>query len=389
MGVVRRLLLALLAALVTVASIEVGLRVSDARGRTIEAGANRTNWRNAELLRGGIFEARQDADRRYALRPGARVEVDGIDFRINRLRARGPDLPQPKPALERRILTLGDSFCFGMWAAEDETLAGHLARMATSAARARGENTLWRPVNLGTPGYHSAQQAIALEADGLAQLPDVVVLYFNSNDIAREGFFYDEALQVLRHDHFPFSPSWKRFLWRSHLYGFALRAHRQSLLARPYSYLDPSVPWAMVRPDVQSHTRRALERIVALVDQRRIPLFFVHQPLMTWSADVRSTDWPLLPVVEWVEEVRRDLGVPGVSLLGWMRNYRDNVDRFPEPSDDGYRIERFFADDAVQAYFRGEVFEPPEDPDFHLTGDGYGEIARIVYPAMRDASLLP
>ena len=72
-----------------------------------------------------------------------------------------------------------------------------------------------------------------------------------------------------------------------------------------------------------------------------------------------------------------------------MRNYADGVDRFPDPPDEGLPIDRYFADENVQAYMRGEAFVMPDEPDFHLTGEGYGHIARLAYPAMQAAGMLP
>ena len=394
---------------------EVFLRATGDRERAMETGINRTNRRWVALLQAQIFEEVADPVRRYAMRPGAEAEVDGWTFRVSSHRSRGPDFPLAKPPGEKRLLALGDSFCFGMWCDEDETLVGHLARMATEAERARGTGIEWRAIDLGVPGYHSGQQLRAFEQDGLALAPDVVVLYYNTNDIDSEGFFFDEELGALRNDHLPLPTGLRRLLWHSHLYGYVVRRHYAALKSIPQAHLDPRVPWSNVRPDNQRATRAAIERIALLCRERGIPLFFVDQPLWTWSGDARSDDWPVLPLVQWAEDLRAELGLPGISLLGFLRGYSDGVDRFAEGAPPDFLPDTYVADEAVaaavadararaaadgrewsglgvdeqRAYLAGAEAKVPDDPDFHLTGEGYGHIARLCYGRMVAAGILP
>ena len=46
------------------------------------------------------------------------------------------------------------------------------------------------------------------------------------------------------------------------------------------------------------------------------------------------------------------------------------------------------ADPVVIGFAPGN-FELPPDPDFHFTGAGYAELARLIYPGMRTAGLVP
>ncbi|MEM7306189.1 MAG: SGNH/GDSL hydrolase family protein [Planctomycetota bacterium] len=377
-------------ALLTLA-VEVYLRVTDFRESTMEAGVNRTNRRWVQLLGAGIFEEIGDPMRHYAMRPGASAEVDGWTFRVSSHRTRGADFPREKPAGEKRLLCLGDSFAFGLWADEDETLVGHLARMATEAEAAAGTGVTWRGVNLGVPGYHSGQQLRAFEQDGLDLAPDAVVLYYNTNDIVAEGLFLDEDLGALYSDHLPLPTGLRRPLWEaSYLYSWIVHKYTRSFHAIPAPMLDERVPWAHVRADNKDATAGAIRRVAELCAERDVPLFFVNQPLLTWSGDVRREDWGVLPLVGWAEDLRAELGLPGISLLGLLRNYADNIDRSPAPPDEGFLVERYIADEAVQEYFAGNTeAELPPEPDFHFTGDGYGHIARLCYPLLRDAGILP
>ncbi len=394
---------------------EIFLRVTHDRERALELGINRTNRRWVALMEARLFEEVDDDVRRYAMRPGARAEVDGWVFRVSAHRSRGADFPAEKPPGEKRLLALGDSFCFGMWCDEEETLVGHLARMAGEAERAAGSGTTWRAIDLGVPGYHSGQQLRALEQDGLPLDPDAVVLYYNTNDIDSQGFFFDERLGALRNDHLPLPTGLRRLLWHSHLYGYVVRRHYGALKRIPQAHLDPRVPWANVRADNQAATRDAIRRIAELCRERGVPLFFVDQPLWTWSGDARRDDWPVLPLVRWAEELRAELGLPGISLLGFLRGYADGVDRFAAGAPADFLPDAYVADEAVvaaleaaralargegqawdaldvdarRAYLARSATAVPAEPDFHLTGEGYGHIARLCYPLLRDAGILP
>lgn len=174
------------------------------------------------------------------------------------------------------------------------------------------------------------------------------------------------------------------------------------------------MPWAHVREDNQRYTRAAIEGIARTCRERGIPLFFVDQPFMTWSGATLDPEWRGLELVAWAEGVRADLELPGVNLLGWLRGYADGVDRFPDrPADflpDAYIADpavelaveraaelarsegRTWAEltlDEVKGYVQRSGVSIPDEVDFHLTGAGYGHIARLCYPPMQAAGMLP
>ena len=391
-------LLSLATVLVLLGGFEAFLRLTGDRDEALATGLNRTHRRWASLVQSDFFEEISDPVRRYAMRPGAEYEVDGWQFVVNSHRTRGAELPQPKPANERRILALGDSFCFGMWCDEDETVVGELARRANEAERAAGTPTTWRAINTGVPGYHSGQQLRALVQDGLELEPDLVLLYFNTNDILGDGFFYDEDLRVLYSDSMPLPTTWRRRLWASHLYGWLERHRERGLSTGGAPHLSATGPFSHNLPANRLATAEALAGIVAACEAADVPLFAIHQPLMSWMGDARSPEWEILPLVDWAEAQFDRLGVPHVNLLGWMRGYRDGVDRGPEgvgPPHE-FQLEQYFADEDVQAYLaalaRGsapESVELPTEPDFHLTAEGYAELARLAYGPLRERGWLP
>ena len=426
----RRLRTGFLAAVFGIAlatlAVELFLRFSGARDKALAGNVTLTNRRWIALTQAGIFEELDDPVRRYAGRPFAEAAIDGFRFRITSHRSRGEDLPSsasgpPRVTGEKVLLCVGDSYAFGLWCDEDETLVGQLVQRANERELERGTGVLWHAANLGVPGYNSVQQLRAFEKDGLALEPDVVVLYFNTNDIEQTGFFFDAELGVLRRDFLPLPVRLRRTLWRwSHLYGWIASAHARAV-ETPDSFLDPRAPHAHTRPANQTATKAAIARIAELCRERGIGLFLVHQPLMTFMGDTRRSDWNMLPLVRWAEEMRAELGIPGLNLLGWMRGYADGVDRMEglapgadQPPPD-FILDTYFADERFQAALRfaqeraraeGQRWESlgfaeqarhlsawrealPALPDFHLSGAGYAHVARLVYPRMQAEGFLP
>ena len=395
---------------------EVGLRVAGYRQAYFETTINKTDADWVALTTGRVLEEHPSSVLRYGMRPGASCDIGPWRFRVTRHGTRGEDFPLEKPPGERRLLCLGDSFAFGMWSDEDETLVGHVARRANERERELGSGATWRAVNLGVPGYHSGQQLVALEETGLALDPDVVMLFFNSNDIEREGFFFDEQRGVLRRDLLPLPTPLRRWLWNSHLYGWIVTRHRRLVEAGDVPpHMNPAVPYAYVREDNQKATCQSISRMAELCRQRGVPFFFVNMPHLTWQGELLREDWSMLPLVEWAENLRHSLQIPGVNLLGLFRGYADGVDRLEEGAPPDFLLDEFGSDHAIRAmvdWARARAAEdgvewrtlgyqekaayivqypgdPPLAPDFHLTGEGYGHLARVVYAAMREQGVLP
>jgi hypothetical protein len=72
-----------------------------------------------------------------------------------------------------RVLTLGDSFAYGIGVGDDETFSAQLERLAPGL----------EVINTGVNGYGTGQELLLLRDEGLAFQPDVVLLSFFWNDI--------------------------------------------------------------------------------------------------------------------------------------------------------------------------------------------------------------
>lgn len=117
-----------------------------------------------------------DRELGWVLRPGA-GGFDPIGYRvaINGLGIRGPATTLEKPAGTRRVLTIGDSYTYGIGVEEEETFSRRLEAML----RARVGKV--EVVNGGTPSFNAYQIATWLETRGMGFAPEVVVYaaYFN------------------------------------------------------------------------------------------------------------------------------------------------------------------------------------------------------------------
>ncbi len=103
----------------------------------------------------------------------------GVHYRINRLGFRGREFGAKKPADTYRIVVLGDSVAFGWGVPLEETMTSLIER----ELNARGGKKV-EVLNLAVQGYESIQQYTVFQKKALALEPDLVLFFFNRNDVA-------------------------------------------------------------------------------------------------------------------------------------------------------------------------------------------------------------
>jgi lysophospholipase L1-like esterase len=132
----------------------------------------------------------------------ASADVD-VEFRINGQGLRADrDYPYAKPPGVFRIVSLGDSYTVGYEVEHEETFAQVLEREL--AARGFAVEVL----NAGVSGYSTAEQVLYLERELVRYEPDVVLVSFYGNDLvdnSRTGLFRleDGVLVEAAHDYVP------------------------------------------------------------------------------------------------------------------------------------------------------------------------------------------
>jgi hypothetical protein len=109
---------------------------------------------------------------------------------VNSHGARGAEeYPLAKPAGEKRIVVVGDSFTFGEGVPDDDVYTALLQRQFDGV----------RVINLGVLGYGTDQQYLRLRRDGFAFDPDQVILAFFGPNAERNVLsFRDSAKPMFR-----------------------------------------------------------------------------------------------------------------------------------------------------------------------------------------------
>jgi len=179
----KKLLLMLGSILVSLAIVEVGLRI---------AGYSYPEFYVA------------DANRGYALRPGMEgwYRKEGAAFvRINGDGLRDRDHAKTKPANTLRIAVLGDSYTEAFQVPFEESFCAVLEQKLRECPSLSGQNV--EVINFGVSGYGTAQELITLRDHVWQYSPDIVLLALTTNnDIS------DNLRALKKTDEIPY------FVWR-------------------------------------------------------------------------------------------------------------------------------------------------------------------------------
>src|SRR5688572_10009858 len=117
----------------------------------------------------GLLAPNQDVTDRRKAALSHRVRVNGLGYR-------GPEFPRTKPSGETRLVMAGDSFTYGDFVNDDDTLPAQLQRELTRRC------PRLRVINAGIGGTtidaqsHMVERALTID-------PDLVVLTFSENDL--------------------------------------------------------------------------------------------------------------------------------------------------------------------------------------------------------------
>lgn len=98
--------------------------------------------------------------------PGTRTEMDAT-VSVNSLGFRGAEVSELKPSGVKRVVVLGDSTVYGHGVEDRETFSEQLSKRLGDRVQV---------LNLGTPGYSSAQSINLMTMRGWRLQPDVVVI---------------------------------------------------------------------------------------------------------------------------------------------------------------------------------------------------------------------
>jgi hypothetical protein len=229
-----------------------------------------------------------------------------VDFSINEQGIRDPrvfKVKKPKDVL--RVLILGDSFAMGYGVSYEDSVPAHLESLLSGYLDGPVE-----VINLGVSGFGTAESLIALEADGWAFEPDIVMSYWHGSDLqdnVRSQLYELSAAGLVRKNRtylpavalrtwlFSF-PAYRWVAEHSHLYGW-LRGEG-GRISREMLFLYNSMrangtAETEVDPDVISSKVRLsltlLHRMQSACVTRGVPFFVADIPSNIAPGVYRST----------------------------------------------------------------------------------------------------
>jgi hypothetical protein len=235
----------------------------------------------------------------------------------NSLGYRDLERTQRKPDGVRRVVSLGDSFAWGVGIEHDDTYARRVERVLD---RRPGEK--WEVVQLARPGMGTVEQAEQLAAEGFAYAPDVVVLGFVLNDSedenaaeARRARDWEETRRERQERR-----AGGRLVERSALWRFvagrleATRENRLRLEAYRSQFLPGYPGWIACRG--------ALARMGAQCRERNVPFVVMIFPLFGDPLDER---YPFADIHAQVAQAAREAGAVVIDLLPAYRGIRSSL----------------------------------------------------------------
>ncbi len=253
----------------------------------------------------GLFgPAQHVVDRRLPALP-FEVSIDSLGYR-------GSDFPLQKPPEELRILAVGDSYTYGDFVANGQTLPAAIERRLSS----RCERPV-RVINAGVGGSTISTHLPMVER-GWVTSPDVVVLTFSENDVddLRNDMWAELAAHRKAKSRFPLSVAYP-ILRHLALWHFALEMRSRLRVAT--STLSPL---AVARPDstdadvtpLRARYARLLGELTEEIrskGSRAVLLMFPSH----WTVSGARSDEQL----RWVRQLADEQSVPTVNILDAFR----------------------------------------------------------------------
>jgi len=221
---------------------------------------------------------------------------------------RDRERPVEKPAGVRRLLSLGDSFAWGVGVEMEDAYPQRLERALN---RTRGES--WEVVNLARPGLNTVDHLAQLETEGFAYGPDAVLLGYVLNDSEDQGSAEARRAAEWASPRYPPALLWDH----SALYRFvgnrlfATSQNRRRIDGFRAMYRDDAPGWIA--------GRKALKTMGALCREHGVPLVVAIFPLLGNPLDDR---YPFVEVHERVSQAASDAGARVVDLLPAYRGLR-------------------------------------------------------------------
>jgi len=315
----------------------------------------------------------------HAMRPGYRSP----NIQTNSFGLRSPEVAVPKPRGTFRILLLGDSFTFGLRAAESDIYPRRLEEQL----RGRFASARVEVVNAGVISYCPLLEYLQYRHHLHALDPDLVILNFDMSDV-QDHLAYSRDLvrdsegrplfvtePSLRSNTATAMPSLLMFEW----FGRRIRGARgriqSTLEGVPFVRDQDRYLWALDQgPPMDREALDAMEPIAdlkALLDQEHIPLVLATYP-QPWQVAADAT--PLPPI-------RGQYGI-GQNTV----HLNDRPFKKLEAFATEHRIPFVNATAAFRADQHPDALFLPND--FHFSPSGHERYATVLAQFLADRSMI-
>jgi hypothetical protein len=220
-----------------------------------------------------------------------------------------------KPPGVRRVVSLGDSFAWGVGVEFDDTYGQRVERTLC-----RRRRTPWQVVNLALPGMNSVAETAQLAAEGLAYGPDVVALGYVLNDSEDENAAEARRVEDWLQDKREEKTRSLRLFDRSALYRvvssriWATLENRRRIAGYKSMYAADSPGWIAAQ--------RALRTMGGLCRERGIPFVVLIFPLFGNPLD---EGYPFAEIHAQVARAAAEAGARVVDLLPRYRGLRWDI----------------------------------------------------------------
>lgn len=286
---------------VVLALLEAGVRVYD-KLQAHKAGINRIEHyaRSWPLLQG--VEGKKYF---YELRPGIKKVLEGFAYQVNDKGLRDRQARFAPDPRAYHILVIGCSQTFGVGLDYADTYGQRLEKRLNDYYRPRGRTfEVW---NGGVPGYSLEQIVGAFEQKTANLRPDMLILGFFVDTIARPTWHFKGGIMYDPHKKY-----WLQQLFaKSHLISFILlRLKNQSY--NPYNYYDQYYKkvdsrWGAAMAQVR--------RLDALCRARGIQFLVLDLPTLFWKGPLKKEDWIEYPLNLKLEAMCAKAGIPYANAL--------------------------------------------------------------------------
>jgi len=203
----------------------------------------------------------------YEMRPNVTSGSLGFPVRTNSMGFRDRDFEIPKPDGIYRIVSLGDSITFGIFAAPEQTYS----KILEGLLNAGGSERRYEVVNAGVSGYNAIQLSINYTEKAAKYEPDLLLV----------GFFPDD----LEPPKIPRNMGYFDYLLRSNSYLYRFVSHRIAATRR--QSLSGKLGQDFTAEGARQEGRRAIRKLIEQARQRGAKIYYLIHPVLDDSYQTR------------------------------------------------------------------------------------------------------